>query len=58
MKTKKEFYGIMTAHSADIYHGALKMDLVLGDGEVVQVWRDGELWWEKKEKEPTAAATA
>ncbi len=48
---KEQFYGVITAHAAAIFHEALNMDLVLGNGEVVQIWRSERLLWEK-ENEP------
>lgn len=39
---KKEFYGIMTAETAYIYHKVLGMDFVLNDGKVGEVLVFGE----------------
>lgn len=39
---KKEFYGIMTAETAYIYHEVLGMDFVLKDGKVGDVLVFGE----------------
>lgn len=42
MEIKKEFYEIMTAHTAAIYHKELKLNFILADGQVKEVEREKE----------------
>ena len=37
MEIKEEFYEIMTAHTAVIYHDVLGIDIILADGGVLGV---------------------
>ena len=40
MEVKKEFYHVMTVHTAAIYHEVLKLDFILEDGQVKAVLQE------------------
>ena len=47
---KEEFYQIMLASTAGIYHDSLHLDFVLGDGQVKELLLDGAPILEEKKK--------
>ncbi len=48
-KFKEEFYKVMLAKTAGIYHDSLHLDFVLADGQVKEILLDGEPIPERKE---------